>query len=202
MPRRRSARDLHEPVLGSDDAAHGGQPAQVYVDLARPQVAAARHSHPGMTEAGHQRAHDLDGGPHALYQLVGRDVRAYFGGVDGEGGVRELDHGTQMLEHFLHGMHVLDVGHVVKHADARGQQRRGHELECGVLRPRHRHLARQPPPTPDHEARLCGVLEHSSRRVQRLSACSEPCEWPVAHDRDPLLPLPAPYPDGTSPASG
>ncbi len=63
-------RHLHETVVGADRAPHVGQPAQVDVDLAGTKVAAPRHGHPGPAEAGDQRTHDLDGGAHALDQLV------------------------------------------------------------------------------------------------------------------------------------
>ena len=78
---------------------------------------------------------------------------------------RELHHGAQVLQHLLHGVHVLDVGHVVQHAGARGQQRGGHELEGRVLGPRHGHLSGQ---AAAHRAPAGAALAPALRRASWL----------------------------------
>ena len=111
--------DLHEAVVGAHGRAHLGESPQVDVDLARAEVAAARHGHAGLPEAGDQRAHDLDRRAHALHQLVRRHLRLHAAGVDRHGAVGELHDRPEILQHLLHGADVLDVGDVVKHARTR-----------------------------------------------------------------------------------
>ena len=60
-------------VLG-DGSPQLLEPAQVEVQLTRPEVAATRHRHACLAEPRHQRAHDLDRGAHALHQLVRRHL--------------------------------------------------------------------------------------------------------------------------------
>ena len=72
-------RHLHEAVVGPHHAAHVGQAPQMDVDLAGPRLQPPGIATRALPEPGHQRPHDLDGGPHALHQFVGRHVRLHRG---------------------------------------------------------------------------------------------------------------------------
>jgi len=137
-----------------------------------------------MPKAGHQRPHDLDGGPHALHQLIGSNVRLHGGGIHGHRAVDELHDRSQVLQDLLHGAHVLDIGDVMEHTGARREKRRGHELESGVLRPRDDHLPTKPAAATHNKPRTCSprsdIRRHFSGtpatlrrlRARRSASCS------------------------------
>ncbi len=115
----------------------------------------------------------------------------------------------EILQHLAHGVHVLDIGNVVEHAGARGEQGGGHQLERRVLRSRDRHPSGQAAPAAHQKARLFGIRSHhtssngASRRPSgRLSACCELALMQVAPGMDRRCRPRARCPSGSSPVSG
>ncbi len=121
--------ELHPKRLETED---------MHVDLARAEVAAARHGDLGATAAAQQRTHDGGRGAHLGDELVGSLPRMHLGGIDCQAVlVHDVDRGAQPLENLAHDVNVRDVRHVLENGLARGQQRCRHQLEGRVLGSRH-----------------------------------------------------------------
>ena len=106
----------------------------VHVDLARADVAAARHGNDGLAKAGDERPENRRRRTHLGNQLVGRlpfiDVRC----VNDQSVLVEHVNGcTQALEHLAHDVDVRDVGDVLQRGDTRRHDGCRHELERRVL---------------------------------------------------------------------
>ena len=126
---------------GEDDIAafdggfrsEGFQSADVEIDRAVSDDAAAGQGDDAAALAGEQRAHDADRGAHAADDVVGRGVRN-VGGGDADGAGEAFDIAAEAGED-LH--HVIGVGHVRDAADDAiflGQQGGGEDRQRGVFR--------------------------------------------------------------------
>ena len=154
MAAPRSPRGLcdEEPVLRADLGAHLAQTLDVQVDRARADLVAARHRDPRATGAGEQRAQHGGRGAHAPHELVGRLHRRELRCIDRDRAALPCDARAEVLEHLAHRQAVLDVRHVAQHRSPRRQQRRGHQLEGGVLGARDPDRAGASRPSRDQES--------------------------------------------------
>ena len=82
QPMRRSGVDV--AVVEVEIDAEGLQAQDVHVDLARADVAAARHGHSGLSEAPQQRPEHGGRGAHLRNQLVWRDPALHRRSVDAQ----------------------------------------------------------------------------------------------------------------------
>jgi len=76
--------------------------------------------------AGEQGSQDIDGGPHAVHEVVGRLRMELAGHVDLHDVAEEVHGGTDMAEHIDHREDVGDAGDVREQRPALGQQRGRH----------------------------------------------------------------------------
>ena len=121
---------MNVTVIGVKLHAERFEAEDVHVNLARTEIAAARHSDLRAVEAPEKRAHDRRRGAHLGDELVRGLPAIDRRCVDDEGVlVRDLDGGAQPLEHLTHHMNIRDVGHVGERRGARRQKRCSHKLE-------------------------------------------------------------------------
>ena len=135
------------PVVDGELDAERLEAAQVHVDLARADLAPARHGNARPSEPSDERTEHRDARPHLRDEFVGRLERIDRGRIDRDD-VRVTvymavshDMGAKPLEHFRHDFYIRNERHVAYHAFAVSKNRRRHELERGVLRPRYVDIA-------------------------------------------------------------
>ena len=143
------------------------------IDRARADVVAARHRDARLTGPRQQRAEDGDRGAHPPNELVRRLDRGQVRRVDHDAPVLPGDHGAEVLEDLAHREAVQDARNVAQHRTTRREQRRGHQLEGGVLGARDPDGIRRDERRP---SRRGGPCEASYRRGRRrpldVLACS------------------------------
>jgi hypothetical protein len=121
-------------LLDRDLGAERLEPADVQVDRARADRAAAGQRHQGLAEARHQRAQDQDRGAHGLDQVVGRDVAPRRPRIDQD--AHALVHHqlhAHLAQQFHRGGDVVQVRHVADLDRLVGQQRGGQDRQHGIL---------------------------------------------------------------------
>ena len=145
-------------MLGTEPHAHPLEPAHVQVDRARADLIAAGQAPPGPDRAARAA------GPRIT--IDARICRTSSCGASTPSTVVASSVGdapgqahrhAEVLEHLGHDRAVADARDVRDHAAAGRQQRGGHQLERGVLRPRHLHGAGQTG-APGHEEAIHGSM--------------------------------------------
>ena len=138
---------------------------QVHVDRTGAEVVATRHRQSDPAAPGEQRAEHVDRGPDPLDLLVRRDRREVPGVRQGEPSrLRSRRVDSDGGEQVAHARDVDDRRNVGQFVGAVGEDRRGHQLEDRVLRPRH--VDRAPELTDATDDDLVGRRGHKSRRIE------------------------------------
>jgi hypothetical protein len=121
--------------LDRDLRAHRREALDVQVHGALADGAAAGQRHPCLPEARRERAQREDRCAHRLHQVVARDGQADLRGVEVHGARGHGRLHAHALQECHHRAHVVQVRHV-RHAEGiRGEQRRGEDGQCRILRP-------------------------------------------------------------------
>src|SRR5690606_3839278 len=134
--------DVAVPLV--NDGPQRSQAGEVQVDGPGADGAAAGLGDLHFAQPPQQRAHHLDGRPHAADGVpgcFGMEVPRF----DVQYVPVQLAAGAQPFQDLDHVEHVADVGHVADDARLPGEQGRSHELEHRVLGPAHPDVAPQLP---------------------------------------------------------